>query len=73
MWKTQVRSLGWEHFLEKGTAIHSSILALENPHGQRSLEGNSEVRQDGATNTFFLLSVCAKHVLSLLCYSLHHI
>ena len=27
MWKTQVRSLGWEHFLEKGMATHSIILA----------------------------------------------
>ena len=27
MWETWVRSLGWENSLEKGTAIHSSILA----------------------------------------------
>ena len=27
MWETWVRSLGWEDPLEKGTAIHSSILA----------------------------------------------
>ena len=25
-WKTQVQSLGWEDPLEKGMAIHSSIL-----------------------------------------------
>ena len=27
MWETWVRSLGWEDPLEKGTAMHSSILA----------------------------------------------
>ena len=27
MWKTWVRSLGWEDPLEKGKATHSSILA----------------------------------------------
>ena len=27
MWETWVRSLGWEDPLEKGPAIHSSILA----------------------------------------------
>ena len=27
MWKTSVRSLGWEGPLEKGTAAHCSILA----------------------------------------------
>ena len=31
MWETRVRSLGWEHSLEKGMATYSSILALENP------------------------------------------
>ena len=27
MWETWVRSLGWEDPLEKGTAMHSGILA----------------------------------------------
>ena len=36
-----VRSLGWEDPLEEGMATHSSILAWENPHGQRSLKGYS--------------------------------
>ena len=27
MWETWVQSLGWEDHLEKGKAIHSSILA----------------------------------------------
>ena len=31
MQETRVRSLGWEVPLEKGTAIPSSILCLENP------------------------------------------
>ena len=30
MWKTRVRSLGWEDPLEKETATHSSILAWKN-------------------------------------------
>ena len=41
MWETWVRSLGWEDPLEEGIATHSSILAWENPHGQRSLVGYS--------------------------------
>ena len=40
MQETQVRSLGWEDPLEKGMAIHSSVLAGES-HGQRSLAGHS--------------------------------
>ena len=31
MWKTWVRSLGWEDPLEKGTATHWSILAWRIP------------------------------------------
>ena len=31
MWETWVRSLGWGDPLEKGTAIHSSILAWRIP------------------------------------------
>ena len=41
MLETWVRSLGWEDPLEKGKATHSSILAMEKPHGQRSLVGYS--------------------------------
>ena len=41
MWETWVRSLGWEDPLEEGMATHSSILAWENPHGQRRLVGYS--------------------------------
>ena len=36
--ETWVSSLGWEDPLEEGMATHS---CLENPHGQRSLEGYS--------------------------------
>ena len=36
--ETWVRSLGWEDPLEKGIAMHSSILRGEF-HGQRSLVG----------------------------------
>ena len=43
MWETQVRSLGWEDPLEKGMAVHSSILAWEipwsrEPGGLQSME-----------------------------------
>ena len=43
MWKTQVRSLGWEDPLEKGLATHSSILACripwtEEPGGLQSMQ-----------------------------------
>ena len=31
IWKTWVRSLGWEDSLEEGMAIHSSILAWRIP------------------------------------------
>ena len=31
IWETQVQSLGWEDRLEKGMAIHSSILAWRIP------------------------------------------
>ena len=39
--ETQVQSLGWEDRLEEGMAIHSSILAWTESHGQRSLAGYS--------------------------------
>jgi hypothetical protein len=40
MQETWVQSLGFDP-LEEGMATHSSILAMENPHGQRSLVGYS--------------------------------
>ena len=33
MWKTWVQSLGWEDPLEKGKAIHSSILSMGSQRG----------------------------------------
>ena len=41
MREIQIQSLGWEDPLEEGVATHSSILAMENPYGQRSLAGCS--------------------------------
>ena len=43
MWETQVRFLGWEDALEKGMAMHSSILSWripwsEKPRGVQSME-----------------------------------
>ena len=50
MWKIQVQSLGGEDCLEKGMAIHSSILAwtipwTEEPGGLQSM-GSQRVRYD---------------------------
>ena len=50
MWETWVRSLGWKDPLEKGTAIHSSILVwripwTEEPGGLQS-RGLQRVRHD---------------------------
>ena len=57
MWETQVQSLGWDDPLEKGMAIHSSILAwriswTEEPDGLQSM-GLQRVRPDWMTNTHF--------------------
>ena len=41
MRETWVQSLSREDPLEEGVGTHSSILALENPHGQKSLVGCS--------------------------------
>ena len=38
MWETWVQSLGWEDPLEKGKAIHSSILAWSIPWTIQSIE-----------------------------------
>ena len=40
MWETWVQSLGWEDPLEKGMVTHLNS-CLENPRGQKSLEGYS--------------------------------
>ena len=53
MWKTWVRSLGWEDPLEKGMATHSSILAwkipwTEEPGGLQSM-GSQSVGHDWVT------------------------
>ena len=50
MWKTRVRSLGWEVPLEKETATHSSILAwkipwMEEP-GRLQSKGSQRVRHN---------------------------
>ena len=51
-----VQSLGWEDPLEKGMAIHSSILAWEiqwtEDPCRSSFMGSHRVRHDWATNTF---------------------
>ena len=60
MWKTRVRSLGWEDPLEREMVTHSCILAwripwTEKPGGLWST-GSQRVRHDWATSlSFFLL------------------
>ena len=56
MQETWVRFLGWEDFLEKAMANHSSILAweipwTEEPGGLRSM-GSQRVRHDRAANMY---------------------
>ena len=55
MWETQVQSLSWEDPLEKGMAIHSSILAWRIPWTEEpdklQFMGSERVRQDWAANT----------------------
>ena len=50
MQETQVQSLGWEDPLEKGMAIHSSVLAQRIPWteepGELQSMGSQRVRQD---------------------------
>ena len=43
MWETWVWSLGWEDPLEEDNPIQYSC--LENPHGQRSLEGHRSQKE----------------------------
>ena len=55
IWETQVQSSGWEDSLEKGMAIHSSILAWripwrEEPGGLQSM-GSHRVGPNWATKT----------------------
>ena len=42
MWKTWVRSLGWEGPLEKGMTTHSSILAWRIPWTEATVHGIAE-------------------------------
>ena len=53
MWKTWVRSLGWEDSLEKGKATHSSILAWKIPWTVQSM-GSQRVGHDRMTFTHSL-------------------
>ena len=55
MQETRVCSLGWEDPLE-GITNYSSILALENPHGQRKLAGSHGVHRVAELDTTEQLS-----------------
>ena len=60
MWKTWIQSLGWEDPLEKGEAIHSSILAWRIPWTVQFM-GLRRVGHDWATYTFtFTLMILTK-------------
>ena len=51
IWETRVQSMGWEDILEKGTATHSSILALRVPWTVESM-GSQRVGHNWVTFTF---------------------
>ena len=69
MQETWVQSLGWEDTLEKGMAIHSSILAWRNPWteepGWLQSIGSLRVGHDWATNIFTFHYVVNKTVITL--------
>ena len=52
MWETWVQSLGWEDPLEKGKAVHYSILAWRSPWTVEAM-GSQRVGRDWATFTCF--------------------
>ena len=58
VWETWVRSLGWEHALERGHGTPLQCSCLENPHAQRSLRstGSRRVGHDYAQHTAHALS-----------------
>ena len=58
MWETWVWSLGWEDPLEKGKAIHTSILAWRIPWTPQSM-GSQRVGHDWATFIIYLLIFCS--------------
>ena len=71
MRETWVQSLGWEESQEKGTAIHSSILAqripwTEEPGGLQSMQ-SQRVRQDesGINSRHFYVSIVLDHIATL--------
>ena len=65
MQETRIRSLGWEDPLEKGIAIHSSILAWRIPWTEKSggaqFMGLQRVRYDSHTHTHTFYS-CAVYL-----------
>ena len=58
MWKTWVRSLGWEDPLEEGMATHSSILAWRIPMDR----GAWQATVHGVTKSQTQLSDEAQHI-----------
>ena len=66
MWGTWVRSLGWEDPLEKGKAIHSSILAWRIPW---TVQPQSHKESDTTEGLSAELSSCEKdlRLISLKC------
>ena len=71
MWESQVQSLSWEDPLEKGMAIHSSILAWRIPWTEEpdklQFMGSQRVKHDWKTNT----STFQKEMILIISESLH--
>ena len=59
MWETQVQSLGWDDPMEKGMAIHSSILAWRipwtKPPGGLQSVGSQRVRHNSKHARTYIL------------------
>ena len=62
MWKTRVRSLGWEDPLEKEMAIHSSILAGKIPWTEEPDRLQSMGRKESDTTERLKLTTFCKGV-----------
>ena len=65
MQETRIRSLGWEGFLKKGMATHSSILACEIPWTEATVHGIAELDTTEVTLHAYVSQVIVLYTLTL--------